>query len=49
MDQEENEFCCEFNLRSQTVKDYDGIYHQYWCPVCGKEWVEKEKSYSSED
>lgn len=39
---EDNEFCCDFYLQSTRIKDYDGYYIQYWCPICKAEWTEKE-------
>jgi hypothetical protein len=42
---EEDEGCCDWNGRYSEVKDYDGIYEVFYCPICGKHTVEKIADY----
>lgn len=47
MENEEENYCCEWYARSTLVHDYDGDYVSWYCPKCQKQWT--EDIYRDED
>ncbi len=45
MNDENEDCCCEWHGRHTTVKDYDGIYEVFYCPICGKHTTKLIEEY----
>lgn len=48
-DEDNDDLCCQFNMRAHSFKDFDGLYYtKYYCPVCQHEYTVPEDKEEAE-